>query len=266
MLLREFRLQVASNGWKWASADLFERFPVGSSFWSARKKAWEERNGLPGDDPNSLVRNHRVWQKWDWAKPLEDWTPSQEWKDGFIRHILDPHVPPGGTILEIGPGAGRWTEHLLPKAQTLILVDLCAACITQCRKRFRDARNVRYIVNDGVSLPGVEDATVDTIFSVDVFIHITPQDTARYVREFARVLRPGGTGLIHHCRDGLPHGAWKSKTTAALFAGLLREHGLEPVRQFNTWTPSGFEMRDFAAEGKRDFGDAYTAFRKLCGN
>ena len=37
-----------------------------------------------------------------------------------MNHVLLPNAPEDSFILEIGPGAGRWTEHLLTRAQIVL--------------------------------------------------------------------------------------------------------------------------------------------------
>ena len=58
--------------------------------------------------------NKERWGGWDWSRHGEEWTVSAEWKQALIADVLFPTIPEGGTVLEIGPGAGRWTEVLSP--------------------------------------------------------------------------------------------------------------------------------------------------------
>ena len=43
---------------------------------------------------------------------------------------------PASTILEIGPGYGRWTHYLKDYCDRLVIVDRAAECIEACQKRF----------------------------------------------------------------------------------------------------------------------------------
>ena len=58
---------------------------------------------------------------------------------------------PAGTILEIAPGFGRFTQYLLPFATRLIGVDLSPKCVEACRSRFPDSPQASFLVNDGLS-------------------------------------------------------------------------------------------------------------------
>ena len=61
---------------------------------------------------NSAVENRDRWERWDWTSLGEEWSASPEWKQGLVDDVLLPNIPPGGTVLEIGPGGGRWSEVL----------------------------------------------------------------------------------------------------------------------------------------------------------
>lgn len=218
---------------------------------NARLAELEARRSLPGTNTPEL--NRRIWSDWDWSQGGEEWTPSEAWKQSFVDEVIAPHIRGRGRVLEVGPGAGRWSVELRSMAGHLILVDLSERCIALCKERLAGA-DAEFHVNDGTSLPFVETATVDAVFSYDVFVHIAPHDTASYLREFARVLVPGGVGVIHHAnrksRDG-----WRSGVTAESFRGMASDAGLNVVRQFDAWGPNGeFDVRRF--------GDMITVFSK----
>ena len=87
--------------------------------------------------PNTIENNLEEWSNWDWSKHGEEWSNTPEWKNNLIEHVLKPNVPINSNILEIGPGAGRWTEHLVERAARLILIDLVPKCIEICKERFK---------------------------------------------------------------------------------------------------------------------------------
>ena len=101
-------------------------------------------------------------------------------------------------------------------------------------------------------MPGVPDASVDVVWSFDVFVHFAPLDTAGYMAEVARVLRPGGVATIHHS-GGRNRSGWRAPMTARLFANLAVERGLEVERQFDSWEGGRFDVRPF--------GDVITRLR-----
>ena len=88
--------------------------------------------------------NRSVWDSYDWSRRGEEWTTSPEWKRALVDGLLSRHLRPGSTVLEIGPGAGRWSEILQPLAGRLVLVDVSVACLASCRQRFERCANVEY--------------------------------------------------------------------------------------------------------------------------
>jgi ubiquinone/menaquinone biosynthesis C-methylase UbiE len=180
--------------------------------------------------------NRSVWDSYDWSRRGEEWTTSPEWKRALVDGLLSRHVRPGSTVLEIGPGAGRWSEILQPLARRLVLVDVSPACLASCRQRFETCTNVEYRLASGSRLSFLDDSSVDFIWSYDVFVHINPVDTERYLEEFERVLVPGGYGVIHH--PGTTYASpedrksgWRSHMTDRLFARLAAKAHLQVVEQ-----------------------------------
>jgi ubiquinone/menaquinone biosynthesis C-methylase UbiE len=101
-------------------------------------------------------------------------------------------------MLEIGPGAGRFTEILLPKCKRLIAVDTSETMLELLRERFPDDQRIEYIESDGDGLGAVPDDSVDGAFSYGVFVHLQHWDIFNYLAELRRVLRPGGRAIIQH--------------------------------------------------------------------
>jgi ubiquinone/menaquinone biosynthesis C-methylase UbiE len=190
---------------------------------------------------HSAARNREVWSQYDWQARGEEWSASAEWKAALVAEVLEPNVPEGGTTLEIGPGAGRWSEVLRDRAAKLIVVDVADRALELTRQRLGDEGDVEYVCSTGSTLPGVPDGSVDAVWSFDVFVHIAPTDVDGYLAEIARVLRSGGAAVIHHSGEGGAHG-WRSPMSAALFASLARERGLEVESQFSSWGGGRFAV------------------------
>jgi len=205
---------------------------------------------------HSADQNRDVWTGWDWSARGNEWNDGADptaWKENLIHDVLLETIPEGGVVLEIGPGGGRWSEVLQPRADRLVLVDVTERALDLCRERFAGAPNVEYILTEGGTLPTVPDGSVDSIWSFDVFVHIAPMDVASYLVEIARVLRPGGIALIHHSGRFSRSSGWRSPMTARLFENLSRERGLVVERQFDSWADGRF--------GVRTNGDVITVLR-----
>ncbi|MBK8096390.1 MAG: class I SAM-dependent methyltransferase [Planctomycetes bacterium] len=180
--------------------------------------------------------NKRHWNtEHDWADLGEVWTQSDHWKRAIIDQTLDPFVKPGMTVVEIGPGGGRWTVEILARGVgRLVLVDLAEKCLELCRQRFAGRTGIEYHCNDGRSLPFLRAGEVDLVWSFDVFVHIDKPDTEAYFAEFARVLRPGGLGMIHYASiDRAPAGnnrrGWRADYTSADMRSLIARLGFELI-------------------------------------
>lgn len=195
----------------------------------------EQRKYLVGDwtiTSRSSTRgwNSAYWDHWDWSQRGEEWTASAEWKETLVDNVLRKYIQPAKVILEIGPGAGRWTEYLVPLAQRLILVDVSAKCLDLCRARFSSQTNIDYYQNRGRDLDMIPDHSVDFVWSYDAFVHINPTDTNFYLKELRRVLKPGGRALIHHpgtiYTDPKLRLFDRSYTTKEFFAHLVTSNNL----------------------------------------
>jgi SAM-dependent methyltransferase len=230
-----------------------------------RRVEREQRRGVLGAahrawGGNSAIDNRRRWTDWDWSGAGEEWTLSTEWKQALIDDVLLARISPGGVVLEIGPGAARWSSVLQPRARRLILVDVSDRPLALCRERFATAENVEYVLSSGSDLPGVADSSVDAIWSFDVFVHVAPADQAGYLSEIARVLAPGGVAVIHHA-DGRNLGdqpsrsGWRSPMSRHLFATLAAQRGLAVDDQIDSWGADG--RYDLSA-----YHDAITICRK----
>lgn len=228
------RLAIKENGLAWSAC--LGAYYAGSAV--AEKAfgvmdALRKKKGLPG--LNSAAMNKVIWEAWDWSAAGEEWTPSPEWKASLIRKVLEPNVPEGSRVLEVGPGGGRWTEELLKRASKLTGVDISETCVERCRERFGEDDKAEFFVVSGSDLNGVDEASIDVIWSFDVFVHINEPEVKAYAAEFARVLKPGGKGILHHGSLGGGRGGWRSNLTTEAMNRILDEAGLAKEEQFQTW-------------------------------
>ena len=192
-----------------------------------------QRHGLPG--LNSLALNRQIWDSWNWSAGGEEWTPNEDWKESLVSTILIPNVPDGSRVLEIGPGGGRWTEHLLQRSSKFVGIDIAAACIEECRAKFGTDPRAEFHQTSGADLACVSDAGIDVIWSFDVFVHINAAEVAVYLAEFNRVLAPGGRAIVHHGTEAGRNGGWRSNLTDARMSELISEAGLERVAKLERW-------------------------------
>jgi SAM-dependent methyltransferase len=111
------------------------------------------------------------------------------------RALLDAALPaltPQGVVVDAGCSSGYLLEDLRAERPDLQLigVDLVAAGLRRAHDLVPEAR---LLLADVCDLP-VEDETVDAVVSANLLEHV-PDDVGA-LREFARVLRPGGRAAI----------------------------------------------------------------------
>jgi ubiquinone/menaquinone biosynthesis C-methylase UbiE len=134
------------------------------------------------------------------------------------------------SLLEIGPGDGVWTDLFIPRAQTLTLLDQSVEMIERAKKRLEGTPNITFIVGDFNAYAGQE--TYDTICAIRCFEYF--EDKALAIRQFYRLLKPGGTLII--VTKNPEHARTKSAQERELHTGqiskgsmlgLLRQAGFE---------------------------------------
>mmetsp|Transcript_108613 Transcript_108613/g.307139 ORF Transcript_108613/g.307139 Transcript_108613/m.307139 type:complete len:295 (+) Transcript_108613:157-1041(+) len=150
--------------------------------------------------------------------------------------------------LEVGAGWCRNTEMLIKLAGHIWVTEVDPTAVQHCKDRFRARQengtaNIDYIAVDGVSLSGVPSESITMIYQFDAGVHFHREVIRQYIKEFARVLVPGGSGFFHHSnlgavpdrvknvegRNGNPHS--RTNMTATLFKQYAEEAGLEMLCQ-----------------------------------
>jgi SAM-dependent methyltransferase len=201
-----------------------------------------------------LSEHASLWdESWDWSQGGDEWsrwwggTPAL-WHGALLPRI-HPFVP-AGTILEIAPGFGRWTQFLKDLCERLVVVDLAERCIEHCRRRFADATNIEYHRNDGRSLAMVADGSVDFAFSFDSLVHADADVLDSYLGELARTLAPDGVGFIHHSNLGAYRTLTRltHRTPALIRAPLIRRGALIDI---GAWRDEDVTAVEFAAACER---------------
>lgn len=192
-------------------------------------------------------------EEWDWSQGGDEWsawwggTPAL-WHGALLPRI-HAHLP-AATVLEIAPGFGRWTQFLAELAERLVIVDLAERCIEHCRRRFRDADNISYHVNDGRSLAMLDDGSVDFAFSFDSLVHADAEVLGAYAQELARTLAPHGVAFLHHSNLGAyPRLTRLTKRVPAMLRGPLVRRGA--LIDIGAWRAEDVTAPGFAAACER---------------
>jgi methyltransferase family protein len=157
----------------------------------------------------SIEANLAVWdRRQTWTHGGEEWSSpwgsvdTQWW--GMIYPRIYQFVP-AATILEIAPGFGRWTHYLSGLCRRLIAVDLSRTCIERCKERFARLEHIEYHVNNGCSLPMIEDGSIDFCFSFDSLVHCDAYILEGYLESLATKLSSDGIAFLHHSNMAIYH-------------------------------------------------------------
>lgn len=157
---------------------------------------------------------------------------------------------PGDTLLDVGTGDGLIAfgalEHLGPSGQ-VIFSDISQDLLEHCRQAAAAEGlldRCRFVLAPADSLGGVADASVDVVTTRSVLIYV--RDKAAALREFHRVLRPGGRASLFE-----PINVLMSPLDPDLFAGYdvsqvrvladkvealyesIQPHGNDPMGDFD---------------------------------
>jgi SAM-dependent methyltransferase len=100
------------------------------------------------------------------------------------------------TALDFGCGLGRLTQALAEHFEHVIGVDIAPSMIRQARDLNRVGERCEYVVNDAADLRILGERRFDLITSSIVLQHIHPKYSLDYIREFVRLLEPGGLLLF----------------------------------------------------------------------
>jgi len=127
------------------------------------------------------------------------WTAGEFFADG-IRELDEMLAAarrfgigiPSGRALDFGCGAGRLTQALCAHFKNADGVDIAPAMLALAREHNRYPERCTYHLNQSSNLRLFPDGAFNFICSLIVLQHV-PQAVARdYIREFVRVLAPGG--------------------------------------------------------------------------
>ena len=106
---------------------------------------------------HSAEENREIWTTWDWSQGGNEWNDSAEperWKATLIEEVLLPNLGDARAVLEIGPGAGRWSEVLQPRVDRLVVVDVTPRALELTRENLGDPGNLEVRAQRGRALRG----------------------------------------------------------------------------------------------------------------
>ncbi|MCL5264812.1 MAG: class I SAM-dependent methyltransferase [Chloroflexi bacterium] len=116
------------------------------------------------------------------------------WYVGMRRIVFDflKHIAKDGqlSVLDAGCGTGGMLQHLRQYG-TAVGVDICQEAL-----EFSQQRGLKRLVMASVGDLPFESASFDLIVSFDVLYHMAVEDDIAALKEFRRLLKPGGHVLL----------------------------------------------------------------------
>lgn len=124
---------------------------------------------------------HDAGEVWNWE------TPAGKLRWHRRAKMLLSNISPALRVLEIGCGTGYLTKELAKTSAFVTAIDISRDLLREA-KTFAQSREIRYSVSNAYML-AFGDRSFDTIVGSSVLHHL---DIEKTLREFYRVLRPGG--------------------------------------------------------------------------
>ncbi|MBD5606753.1 MAG: class I SAM-dependent methyltransferase [Candidatus Eremiobacteraeota bacterium] len=179
----------------------------------------------------------------------------------YVDRMLARYERP--TLLEAGCGLGQWLYYALERSDgNVVGLDLTSETLARVRSSKtldRHRHRLDLVVGDMRRMP-LADASFDLIFSFGVIEHVLSADSQKTVREFFRVLRPGGRLLL-----ATPN-LWSVHTLTRPISQMLGtwrvgfERSISPRKLASYCRHAGFEIEECGVmDTGQLFGSAMTS-------
>ena len=129
-----------------------------------------------------FLADHGAGEIWNWESPAGRLRWARRVK------MLSSHLKPGMTVLELGCGAGYFTQELARSGADIVAIDVSPELLEIARANC-SAPNVRYQIQNAHALSYAE-AVFDSVVGSSVLHHLEIEEG---LREIYRVLKPMGT-------------------------------------------------------------------------
>ena len=135
----------------------------------------------------------------DPAKKNDQWDREEFFRTGEleIASLLTRIADLGMTLnfdvaLDYGCGVGRLARALAGRFARVIGVDFSAAMLAEAQAANAAIAHLQFLPNRGDDLPGIDDRSIDLIYSNIVLQHVPRKIQRALLVEFCRALKPGG--------------------------------------------------------------------------
>ena len=212
------------------------------------------------DRSGVMARNEQAWEDWGRVDPLwavvtatdkqhgrwdvdEFFRSGQESIDALLEEGAGYGVPTRtGQALDFGCGVGRLTRALGAHVDQVLGLDVSSSMIERAVALNGGRTGIGFAVHRDADLHAVDDDSLDVVCSLLVLQHIPSVELIEnYLREFVRVLAPGGLIVINlPVRVRPPDLSFRARLRPRTrFYDLLRRCGVSPtfLYQHFRWSP-----------------------------
>ncbi len=129
-----------------------------------------------------------------------------------------------GHALDFGCGVGRLTQALANHFDTVVGVDIAASMVAKANTYNRHGDRCTYHVNLKADLSLFATNSFNFVMTFMVFQHMPPELVLGYIKEFVRILKPGGVAFFQ-----VPIAEAESKTQALVAKGETPSMAMFPT-------------------------------------
>ena len=161
-----------------------------------------------------------------WRKDWDERSFFESGEQDYLR-VVDPPLqklhfdPTGKAMAELGCGAGRMTRSFAQRFQSVSALDISGEMQSRGKSYLSSFSNIQWLLTSGETLSGVDDCSVDFVFSYLVLQHMPTKELVfAAVREMMRILRRDGVFLFQYNGSARPTMNWKGRALSGALDGL----------------------------------------------
>ena len=161
-----------------------------------------------------------------WRKDWDEASFFESGEQDYVR-LVHPILqrlqfdPANKSMAELGCGAGRMTRSFAVRFQSVLAVDISAEMQSRAKAYLSSFSNIRWVLSNGETLSGIEDASVDFVFSYLVLQHMPTKEVVfNSIREMVRILRPGGAFLFQFNGSDGSTMNWRGRAISGILDGI----------------------------------------------
>jgi SAM-dependent methyltransferase len=224
-----------------------------------------------GTIPVNVTRLQRDWERFGAADPVwavltdgkdtpDDRSPAEVFALGradvarWLARLAElGGAATGERALDFGCGVGRLSQGLGHHYSSVVGVDVSRPMLAAAERHNAQPGRVTFVHNTRDDLSLFEDGSFDLVLTHIVLQHMPSELAMRYLGEFMRVLRPGGS-LIFQIPTARVQRRWRYaviKSLPWLVAGYRRaRYGPTPHMEMNAVSPEVIAATITAGRGK----------------